>query len=38
MEDHTYFDIEMKGFVFLPVSPDEDVVYLLKKFLLQDQK
>lgn len=38
MEDYTYCDIEMKGFVFLPLSPDEDIVQLLEKFLLQDQK
>lgn len=36
MEDYTYFDIEMKGFVSLSVSPDEDIVHLLEKFLLQD--
>lgn len=29
MEDYTYFDTEMKGFVFLPVHPDEEIVHLL---------
>jgi len=37
MDNHKHFDSEMKGFVFLPVSPDQDIVHLLEKFMLQDQ-
>lgn len=38
MEDFIYFGIGTKGFVFLPVGADEDIVHLLEKFQLQDQK
>lgn len=37
MDSHKHFDSEMKGFVFLPVSPNQDIVHLLEQFMLQDQ-